>query len=89
MTKIAIATLGATILLGGCAASPPAGQFGNAVRQMTVNQVYDKKTLTAPSSAAVEGADPDMIDTAVQSMRKESTDREKVSEPLVINVGAR
>jgi PBP1b-binding outer membrane lipoprotein LpoB len=89
MKKIIITISGAVILLGGCTTSPLANQYGQAVKEMTANQVYDPKTLTSPSTAAVEGADPDMVNAAVQSMRKESTERERVSQPLVINVGAR
>ncbi len=89
MKEIIIAAGSVVIVLGGCTTSPLANQHGKAVRQMTAGQVYDAKTLTTPSTAAVEGADPDMLNTAVQSMRKESTDRERVSQPLVINVGGR
>jgi outer membrane murein-binding lipoprotein Lpp len=89
MKKIIIAISGAVILLGGCTTSPLANDYGQSVREMNAKQVYDPKTLTTPSTAAVEGADPDLVNAAVQSMRKETTEREKVSQPLVINVGAR
>lgn len=89
MSKRIIATIGSAILLVGCVTSPLEAQFGKSVRQMTLNQVYDAKTLTTPSAAAVVGGDPDTLNNAIQSMRTESTDRQKVSQPLVINVGGR
>lgn len=73
--------------LAGCAASPMAADYGHSVQQMTENQVYDRTTLTRPSAAAVEGADPNMLDAAVTAMRIPPSDRKEVSKPLVINVG--
>jgi hypothetical protein len=73
--------------LGGCAATPLEADYGQSVRQMTENQVYDHATLARPSVLAVEGADPDMITLAMKTMRTEAVDRQKVSQPLVVNVG--
>ncbi len=73
--------------LAGCAASPMAADYGHSVAQMTENQVYDRTTLTRPSTAAVEGADPDMLNAAVTAMRIPPTERKEVSKPLIINVG--
>ena len=73
--------------LAGCAASPLEADYGHSVAQMTENQVYDRTTLTRPSTAAVEGADPDMLNAAVTAMRIPPTERKEVSKPLIINVG--
>jgi hypothetical protein len=73
--------------LVGCAASPLEADYGHSVAQMTENQVYDRTTLTRPSAAAVEGADPDMLNAAVTSMRIPPSDRKEIPKPLIINVG--
>ena len=54
---------------------------------MTENQVYDRTTLTRPSAAAVEGADPDLLNAAVIAMRIPPSDRKEVSKPLIVNIG--
>jgi hypothetical protein len=73
--------------LAGCAASPLEADYGHSVAQMTENQVYDRTTLTRPSAVAVEGADPDMLNAAVTSMRIPPSDRKEIPKPLIINVG--
>jgi hypothetical protein len=73
--------------LAGCAASPLEADYGHSVAQLTENQVYDRTTLTRPSAVAVEGADPDMLNAAVTSMRIPPSDRKEIPKPLIINVG--
>ena len=87
MHNLALIAFVTSLALGGCAPSPLEADYGQSVKQMTENQVYNPTTLSKPSAAAVEGADPDMLNTALKSMRTEAVDREKVSQPLVINVG--
>lgn len=76
----------AVAALCGCAATPLEADYGKSYRQLVENQVYDRATLSNPSPAPVEGADPDMINLAVQSLRTETVDRSQVAQPLVINV---
>lgn len=78
----------AVFALGGCAASPMAADYGHSVALMTENQVYDPTTLTRPSAARVEGADPDMLNAAVTSMRIPPSDRKEIPKPLILNVGS-
>jgi len=73
--------------LAGCAATPLEADYGRSFRQMSENQVYDPATLATPNGAAVEGADPNMIELAVKTMRTEKIDRAKVAQPLVVNIG--
>src|SRR6266702_7659497 len=82
---IAVTTAGLT--LAGCSATPLEADYGQSVRQMTDNQVYDRAASTSPSTAAVEGADPDLLNAAVAAMRIPPSDRKEVSKPLIINVG--
>jgi hypothetical protein len=87
MQRFALVAGLAGFALAGCAASPMAADYGHSVAQMTENQVYDRTTLTRPSSAAVEGADPDMLNAAVTALRIPPTERKEVSKPLFINLG--
>jgi len=86
MKKIAPIVI-AGLTLAACANSRLEADYGRSFRSMNENQVYDSTTLTKPSFAAVEGADPNMIDLAVTTMRTEATDRKNVPKPLVISIG--
>jgi hypothetical protein len=89
MRYFAFAAAAAGLALSGCAAKTPLeADYGNSVRQMQQYQVYDRRTLFKPSAAAVEGADPDMLNLAVQSLRTEKVDRSQVSQPMTINIGS-
>ena len=78
--------MAAAATLCGCAATPLEADYGKSFRQMVENQVFDRATLANPSPAPVEGADPDMINLAVQSLRTEAIDRSQVAQPLIITV---
>lgn len=73
--------------LSGCATSTPEQQYGESVRQMINAQVYDPATLTAPSARPVEGADPDMVNAAIQAFREHVAKPEEVGESIVIQLG--
>src|SRR5579859_4584572 len=73
--------------LAGCAPSALQADYGQSVRLMTENQVYDQTTLTRPSLKAVESADPDMLNLAVTTMRTQAVDRKEVSKPIIVNIG--
>jgi hypothetical protein len=90
MRKMALVTAAAGLALGGCAGqkTPLEADYGQSVKQMITHQVYDRRTLYKPNAAPVEGADPDMINLAVQSLRTEKVDRTQVNQPLTINIGA-
>jgi len=87
MRHLAAAAAAAGLALGGCAQTPLEADYGNSVRQMQTYQVYDRRTLYKPSAAPVEGADPDMLNLAVQSLRTEKVDRSQISQPMTINTG--
>jgi hypothetical protein len=73
--------------LVGCAQTPLEADYGRSVQLMSENQVYDPTTLTRPSLAAVNGADPDMLNLAVTTMRTQAVDRKEVSKPIVLSIG--
>jgi hypothetical protein len=88
MNKWMTMALFAALSAVGCQTSPVASDYGRSVRQLNTNQVYNPATIATPSAAAVEGADPEMLALAVKTLRTEATDRSKVAQPLVINVGS-
>jgi hypothetical protein len=88
MRHLTFAAAAAGLALSGCAQTPLEADYGNSVRQMQKYQVYDRRTVFKPSAAAVEGADPDMLNLAVQSLRTEKVDRSQVSQPMTINIGS-
>jgi hypothetical protein len=87
MRRIALIALLSGFSLAGCAPSALQADYGRSVQMMTENQVYDPTTLTRPRLAAVEGADPDMINLALTTMRTQAVDRKEVSKPIVVNIG--
>jgi non-homologous end joining protein Ku len=87
MTFRTIATMAALIVLASCSStSQVEDEYGESVRQMINAQVYDPATLSNPSAKPVEGADPDMVNNAVQAMREHVAAPEKVGEDLVLHV---
>jgi hypothetical protein len=87
MKHLALIALTAACTVAGCETSPLQADYGRSVAQMTDNQVYDRSASTQPSAAAVEGADPDLLNAGVAAMRIPPSDRKEVSKPLIINVG--
>ena len=73
--------------LCGCAATPVETDYGQSFKQLVDNQVFDRSTLSRPATAPIEGADPEMLNLAVQSLRTEKADRSQIAQPLTINVG--
>jgi hypothetical protein len=80
-------TTAAVWALCGCATTPLEADYGQSVKQLVDNQVFDRNTLSKPTTTPAEGADPDMLNLAVQSLRAEKTDRSQVAQPLTINIG--
>ena len=87
MRRTALIVMLSGFSLAGCAPSALEADYGRSVQLMTENQVYDQTTLTRPSLRAVEGADPDMLNLAVTTMRTQAVDRKEVSKPITVNIG--
>ena len=63
--------------------------YGRSVREMINAQVADPATLTNPSSAAVTGADPDMVNAAINAMRGHVAQPGDVKRDIVLQVGGK
>jgi hypothetical protein len=88
MKILAFIPLIASLGLVACQTTTPVeADYGTSFKQMSENQVYDPSTLTTPSTVAAEGADPEVLEQAIKGMRTEKTDRSKVGQPLIINIG--
>lgn len=86
---LAIAGATALILIGtGCAnQSRTAADFGNSVRQMTEQQIYDMNAASSPDPNAVLGGDPDRLNNTLDGHRKDVARPSDVAAPVTINVG--
>ena len=74
----------------GCASKTRTeASYGNAVREMISAQVADPTTLTNPSTAPVNGADPDMVNLAVNTLRTEVAKPADVKRDIVVRLGGK
>ena len=63
--------------------------YRTSVRQMINAQAADPTTLANPSAAVVTGADPDMVNTAIETMRGHVAKPEDVQRDIVLKVGGK
>ncbi len=90
MNRIVIVAAIAAIAAGCSAAKTQAeADYGRAVREMINAQVADPRTITNPSSAPVTGADPDMVNAAVNALRGEVSEPADVKKDIVVNIGGK
>ena len=84
---IAVATV--LILIGtGCAnQNRTADDFGNSVRQMTEQQIYDMNAASSPDTNAVLGGDPDRLNNTLEGHRNDVAKPSDVAAPVTINLG--
>jgi len=77
------------VLLGaGCASKDTVeADFGNSVRQMTEQQIYDMNAATSPDANAVLGGDPDRLNNTLEGHRKDVSNPDGVAAPVTVNVG--
>ena len=83
-------TVAATLMLVGvgCAnQNRTAADFGNSVRQMTEQQIYDMNAASSPDPNAVLGGDPDRLNNTLDGHRRDVATPASVGAPVTINVG--
>lgn len=73
--------------IAACESTRVETEYGQSVRQMINAQTYDPATLTNPSDKPVEGADPDMVNAAIEAFREHVSKPENVGQDIVIQVG--
>lgn len=85
-TIIIVATL--VLLSAGCAnQNRTAADFGNSVRQMTEQQIYDMNAASSPDGNAVMGGDPDRLNNTLEGHRNDVAKPSSVAAPVTINLG--
>jgi hypothetical protein len=86
---LTIAVSTALVLIGtGCAnQNRTAADFGNSVRQMTEQQIYDMNAASSPDTNAVLGGDPDRLNNTLEGHRKDIAKPSDVAAPVTINLG--
>lgn len=63
--------------------------YRKSVNEMIQAQVANPATLANPSTAVVTGADPDMVNTAIDAMRGHVAKPEDVQRDIVLKVGGK
>ncbi|MGI9391405.1 MAG: hypothetical protein ACR2O1_15215 [Boseongicola sp.] len=81
-------TTSIVLLSAGCANQERTeADFGNSVRQMTEQQIYDMNAAASPDPNAVLGGDPDRLNNTLDGHRKDVANPGGVAGPVTINVG--
>ena len=75
------------LAIAGCETTGSNKSTAQSVRQMINAQMYNPATLTNPSDKPVEGADPDMVNAAIEAFREHVSKPEDVGQDIVIQVG--
>jgi hypothetical protein len=76
------------LLAAGCASRDIVeADFGNSVRQMTEQQIYDMNAATSPDANAVLGGDPDRLNNTLEGHRQDVAKPSAVAAPITVNVG--
>ncbi len=67
--------------------SGSAAHFGETVRNVTSHQIHDYDAAVHPTIGAIEGADPDRLNTVLEAYRGDVSDAKEIQEPINVNVG--
>lgn len=74
-TKAKMATVSVmALLLSGCAHQDTEAQFGDSVRHMTEQQIYNLDAAYNPDPEPLKGAHPDRLNDVVDSHRNNAED---------------
>lgn len=72
----------------GCATKDGVeANYGNSVRQMTEQQIYDMNAAVSPDPNAVLGGDPDRLNNTLEGHRQDVAKPSSVAAPVTINLG--
>ena len=64
----------------------PEQEFGSAVRSVMNSQIHDYEAAVHPNPNAVEGSDPDRLNTVLETYREHVSKPEEVRQPISISV---
>ena len=79
----------ATAIASGCSAQStvPAAEFGDTVRNVMEHQIHDYEAALHPPPDALEGSDPDRLNTVIDAYRKGAAQAQEASPPASITIG--
>ena len=77
----------ATAIASGCSSQPTDAEFGDAVRTVMEYQIHDYEAALHPPPDAIEGSDPDRLNTVIDVYRKGAGDAQEAEPPISISVG--
>ena len=79
----------AIAIASGCSgqSTVPDAEFGDAVRNVMEYQIHDYEAALHPPPDAVEGSDPDRLNTVIDTYRKGAGEAQEGPPPVNINIG--
>ena len=79
----------ATAIASGCSgqSTVPAAEFGDAVRNVMEYQIHDYEAALHPPPDALEGSDPDRLNTVIDAHRKGAAEAQEAPPPVTIRIG--
>lgn len=81
------AVTGLVLVSSGCANQQRTEvDFGNSVRQMVEQQIYDMNAASSPDTNAVLGGDPDRLNNTLEGHRNDVAKPGDVAAPITINL---
>ena len=77
----------AIAIASGCSSQPTDTEFGDSVRNVMEYQIHDYEAALHPPPDAVEGSDPDRLNTVIDTYRKGAGEAQEGPPPVNINIG--
>ncbi len=77
----------AVAIASGCSSQPTDAEFGDAVRNVMEYQIHDYEAALHPPPDAVEGSDPDRLNTVIDAYRKGAGEAQEGPPPVSITIG--
>jgi hypothetical protein len=78
----------AIAMVSGCSQpTVPDAEFGSAVRNVMEYQIHDYEAALHPEPNAVEGSDPDRLNSVVETYRSSAGEAQEAPPPVTINLG--
>ena len=77
----------AIAIASGCSSQPTDTEFGDSVRNVMEYQIHDYEAALHPPPDAVEGSDPDRLNTVIDAYRKGGGEAQEGPPPVSITIG--
>ncbi len=85
----AVMVVATGVIQGGCASQTATeADFGDAVREVMMNQTYDLGAAIYSESEAVVGGDPYQLENVINAHRERSSQSQQVGSQISVGVGS-